>query len=607
MPTMFGTSLDDFFAGKASLQELETVAGQIAAGQNSVTDALQELESALATGRLPVQIYRALKVRLTTDESLAPEAADDATLLVSAGSEVTDRTRIAPQSAHVEAASPEGKPPPEQSVDKTILVAREARNESSVSSADPTLVVDHGAAAGAERSSSSETQHASKQSKPTGSNWANPELWSKQDTSPIGQGSEIGDGRFVLEQLLGRGGMGVVYKALDRNREVADDSDPYVAIKILNKEFKDHPKALVALQRETRKAQTLAHPNIVTVYDFDRDGSTVYMTMELMRGQSLSQFIQKFKHGGASRDTALPIIFGMAEALAYAHKRRIVHSDFKPGNVYVTSDDRVKLLDFGIARSYDFGEESTEDTFDAGELGALTPGYASLEMFLGEPPHPADDVYALAVTAYQLFSGEHPFQRRTAKEAHAAGLKPQPLKGVRRREWTAIRKGLMLERAHRLQDGAEFLKIFRGATAVRKSLYAALAVSSLLVVFFGYRSTLDLPGPFPEERRTEFEQSMSFGAEAYEIADGDASSLVVAAAEFAVAYDIHPKNPEAVGWLRQIADDLLDVAAPDDRYSTVANLVCKGNLSSYRPVTRACAGLGTEVCENLISDCQLSD
>ena len=92
-------------------------------------------------------------------------------------------------------------------------------------------------------------------------------------------------GRFELESMIGEGGMGVVYRAVDRLHKEMQDRDPYVAIKILNANLKRHPSALIALQRETRKAQLLAHENIINVHSFDRDGSIVYMTMELLDGQ----------------------------------------------------------------------------------------------------------------------------------------------------------------------------------------------------------------------------------------------------------------------------------------------------------------------------------
>ena len=96
----------------------------------------------------------------------------------------------------------------------------------------------------------------------------------------------------MLEEELGRGGMGIVFKARDLRKEEAQDRNPWVAVKLLNEEFRRHPESLKALQRESRKAQHLAHANVVTVYDFDRDGGNVFMVMELLEGQSLDRVIR---------------------------------------------------------------------------------------------------------------------------------------------------------------------------------------------------------------------------------------------------------------------------------------------------------------------------
>ena len=106
--------------------------------------------------------------------------------------------------------------------------------------------------------------------------------------------------RFVLESLLGIGGMGAVYRAIDKRKQEAEDENPYVAIKLLSEDFRRHPKAFISLQRETQKTQTLAHPNIVTVYDFDRDGDVVYMTMEQLDGKTLEEIIRE--NAGAAID-----------------------------------------------------------------------------------------------------------------------------------------------------------------------------------------------------------------------------------------------------------------------------------------------------------------
>ena len=291
--------------------------------------------------------------------------------------------------------------------------------------------------------------------------------------------------RFVLEKRLGEGGMGVVFKARDLRKEEARDRDPYVAIKFLNAEFRRHPEALMALQRETRRAQTLAHPNIVTVYDFDRDGTLIYMTMEFLEGEPLDLFIQKHPQGLRFKE-AWPIIEGCARALAYAHQERVIHADFKPGNVFVAGARKVKVLDFGIARALvRQGDERAGTRFDAGSLGALTPAYASPEMLLNEQPDPRDDVYALACVAYEVLTGRHPFNGTTAVKAEHEGMTVKRTPGMGRRQHRALVRGLAFRQADRSPTVEAFLDELAGplgarGRALRQSLLST-TVTGVLV------------------------------------------------------------------------------------------------------------------------------
>jgi serine/threonine protein kinase len=276
--------------------------------------------------------------------------------------------------------------------------------------------------------------------------------WETEDrltevAAPLYPGSVLRE-RFVLVEELGRGGMGVVYKAFDRSR--GDAKERYVALKILNEEFKRHPLAVRALQREARKAQKLAHPNIATVYDFDRDGGNVYMVMELLFGRSLDQVLREDGCNGIPIVPALGIVKSLAAALSYAHEQGIVHSDFKPSNAFLTRDGKVKVLDFGIARAAPNMLETVEKTtFDAGQLDAISPAYASLEMLRGQEPDVRDDVYALACVTYELLTGTHPYRRIDALKAHESGLEPRVIRKLSRPQWRALRQGLAFERADR--------------------------------------------------------------------------------------------------------------------------------------------------------------
>lgn len=292
-------------------------------------------------------------------------------------------------------------------------------------------------------------------------------------------------GRFELVSMLGAGGMGAVYKALDRRKVEASDSDPYVAVKLLNDDFRQHPDAFISLQRESRKSQTLAHPNIVTVYDFDRDRDTVFMTMEFLEGSPLDELLRKFPHG-LEPEKAASVLQDISNALIYAHSHNIIHSDFKPGNIYVTKAKGAKVFDFGIARAVSEGSTANsageKTIFDAGTLGALTPAYASKEMLDGKEPSESDDVYALGCVAYELYSGKHPFNKTPADEAFRKKLKPKKLRHLSRRQWNALAGALELTRETRIATVAEFYESFFGKPRV---LLWALAASIIAFAVVG--------------------------------------------------------------------------------------------------------------------------
>ncbi len=274
----------------------------------------------------------------------------------------------------------------------------------------------------------------------------------------IGPGFVLKD-RFELQQPLGEGGMGVVYRAVDRLKVEAGDKNPYLAIKLLASDLRSQRGGFIALQREASKAQRLAHPNIATVYDFDRDGDTIFMTMELLEGQPLSRLIRSARPAGLPAAKAMQIIQQLGSALDYAHKHGLVHSDLKPGNCFVTEDGRVKLLDFGIARASKTHKDAEGDKtlFDPGDLGALTPAYASVEMFDALPPDPRDDIYALACISYELLAGKHPFDKLAAPRAKAKYLRPKRAHGLSWRQFQGLRRALAFDRDNRSPSVEQFL------------------------------------------------------------------------------------------------------------------------------------------------------
>ncbi|MCI0507309.1 MAG: protein kinase [Gammaproteobacteria bacterium] len=317
--------------------------------------------------------------------------------------------------------------------------------------------------------------------------------------------------RFVLDETLGVGGMGVVYKAIDKRKVEAKDRNPYIAVKILSEDFRHHPDAFIALQREAGKSQRIAHPNIVNVHDFDRDGDTVFMTMEYMEGTPLDKLLRENKGVGLIKEQADRILKDMCAALEHAHKEYVVHADFKPGNVFVTNSGVTKVFDFGIARAVAQADrhshQGDKSVFDPQTLGALTPAYASPEMLRGTVPTTQDDVFALGCVIYEMYSGEHPFKRIQADQAMEQKLKPKRIKSLTRQQWKALKRTLAFTREERTSSVYEFVWDFtQEKKSPLKNWLTALVILALgagVYMQYFYKKELS-----PEEFKAQLEQQI---------------------------------------------------------------------------------------------------
>lgn len=295
----------------------------------------------------------------------------------------------------------------------------------------------------------------------------------KESGRGLGEGALL-NGRFELIECVGAGGMSTVYKALDRRKLV------YLAVKILNPRFAPDSERLGALQLQVQHCQRLVHPNIVRVYEFHREGPNAYMSMEYLYGKPLTQLIRHEDFKGLPPGEALRIVDAMGQALGFAHSQGIVHCDFKPGNVFLTEAGEVKLIDFGIARTFRDPEEaaSRECSFEA-----VSPAYASPDILEGREPDPRDDVYALACTAYELLSGAHPFAYKSAIEAREAGLTVEQCAELTRGQWKALRGGLSFERDKRTPTIEQFLEEFICGNRPRRRVSIAMGLTAFLMVF----------------------------------------------------------------------------------------------------------------------------
>jgi tetratricopeptide (TPR) repeat protein len=216
--------------------------------------------------------------------------------------------------------------------------------------------------------------------------------------------------RYVLEQELGRGGMGVVYRARDSRL------GRIVAIKVLNP--RQHtPEALRRFEREARAAAALSHPGIVHIYDFDRGFGSCFISMEYVPGSTINQLVRE--EPAFLRGNLVPLMRQIASAVGYAHSRHVIHRDLKPANMVLLDRRQVKILDFGIARRLDELELSA-----SGATG--TPYYMAPEQILGEEPDTRTDLYSLGVTFFQMATATLPFTTGNVLRAHLEQPAPDP-------------------------------------------------------------------------------------------------------------------------------------------------------------------------------------
>jgi serine/threonine-protein kinase len=206
-------------------------------------------------------------------------------------------------------------------------------------------------------------------------------------------------GRYVIEEVVGEGGMATVYRARHKL------TDKQVAVKVMNPLLATDPVVRERFRREARSAQKLAHPNIIEIFDQgDTEDGTAYLVMELLQGESLAVVIAK---GPLDVDRAINIMIQIARGVARAHDLEIIHRDIKPENIFLTrrddGSDLVKVLDFGIAKSRQDSRLTNQ-----GELFG-TPQYMAPERILGKDAGGPSDIYALGVVFFEMLTGELPF------------------------------------------------------------------------------------------------------------------------------------------------------------------------------------------------------
>ena len=231
-------------------------------------------------------------------------------------------------------------------------------------------------------------------------------------------------GPYEILAPLGAGGMGEVYRAKDTRlgREVA--------IKVLPSHLAENPDALARFEREAKAVAALSHPNILALHDAGREGPVAYAVMELLEGETLRAALAS---GRLSSRRATDYAVQIALGLAAAHERGIVHRDLKPDNIFVTRDERIKILDFGLAKAgagtaEPGGETQSPTVSGYTEPGKVmgTVGYMSPEQVRGLSVDHRSDIFSFGSVLYEMLTGRRAFQRETAAETMTAILKEEP-------------------------------------------------------------------------------------------------------------------------------------------------------------------------------------
>ena len=409
------------------------------------------------------------------------------------------------------------------------------------------------------------------------------ELFIDPETDSVLEPGTLLNDRFEIVELVHSGGMGHVYKAIDRRRHPEGSGQIHVAIKMLRESLANRDEFRMTLEREAARAQSLSHSNIINIFDFDEHEGRFFLVMEWLEGESVRALLQRTNGQRLAPTLAWLVIEGAATALRHAHLNNVVHADINPSNIFITTTLEIKLLDFGVARCAD-------DLGNPPMSGATwaTQTYASPEALSGLPPALQDDVFSLGCVAYRLLGGEHPFGGSSSIEARDRGVTIEPITGVPENEWEIISRALAYSRSERPAAIDVFLRGQHGATARRVSAGkpkrsdafsrwgppVAAAVAAAIVVGWWLRPDDAMtdaesddvqivpPAEAPDQTDAPFVEALLDSAKQA----ADDQRLVLPEGENAREYyrDVliaDPENREALRGLRSISDAFVERAS----------------------------------------------
>jgi len=303
--------------------------------------------------------------------------------------------------------------------------------------------------------------------------------------------------RFLLTGLIATGGTSYIYKARDLLAAMSADESSEIVLKLTRHNLNDKTSPTEIALHEALTTRNLAHPNIVKVYDYDCDEPYCFVTMEYLTGETLSKKLQRSVDYRLSYRQAMDIAIPTSAALHHAHQQGVVHSDVKPGNIILTFEGVVKVIDFGTARPNSHATRTSKQANEA-EYSGFTPVYASPQTLREQPATASDDVFSFACTLYEMLTGQHPYKRVTADVAERKDMRATRFKSINIWQWYVLNKALSFKQKQRYSDISQFMRQFTRARHVWSGLAVLLlsvSLSAYLLVstvnFFSSHKTTD--------------------------------------------------------------------------------------------------------------------
>lgn len=311
--------------------------------------------------------------------------------------------------------------------------------------------------------------------------------------------------RYVIEELLGQGGMSAVYKATDPNLKRV------VAIKMIHTHLSGNPDFVMRFEEEAAAVAQLRHPGIIQVHDFNRDNDVYYMVLEFVPGETLQSHLKRLNDAGRRLPvkTAIEYMANICDAVDYAHQRGMVHRDIKPANLMLNTLGQVILMDFGIAKIVG----SQRHTATGAVVG--TAMYMSPEQIKGQQPDRRTDIYSLGVTLFEMLSGHPPFEADSAMTLMMMHIN-DPVPNVKSLNpdvpealVAVINKALAKDPDQRFQTAAQMAAALRnvltqpspavGATVMEESPLASTGPGATMYEQPPAKGTVVESGPFPPQ------------------------------------------------------------------------------------------------------------